>query len=423
MFKPKLLRSSRLALLLGMSIASVAVENVMVRPSLAQNTSANDRRNLEASSAAQLRVQTPLPPNGPSTLPSGTVPGSISIPIAPANDPTALPVNPPTLGRGVDDSYTLGPGDKIQISIFNVPELSGEARVSIDGDLSLPWVGNLSVYQMTITEVKQLLTQQYQRFLTRPAVINVVLTEARPIRVTVSGQVNRPGTYEPLSVNDLNRPGTFTAESTQVARVNRPAPTVTQALQNAGGITSQANIRQILVRRPQRNGTRVAQIDLSRLINQGDTLQDIALRDGDSIVVPMAESIDAAESIRIGTANFAPRNIRVQVVGEVVRPGPVDIANNGSLNQAILAAGGFDQQRAKTSEVEFVRLNQDGSVVRRNIQVDLAAAPNDDTNPLLRENDVIVAQRSKTTQVKDNVGGFLSPLSGAVNLIRLLLGK
>ncbi len=388
------------------------------------------------SSADQLHLQTPLPPGAPDLNISPNIsPGnnpplnSVSIP---ASGPIAVPAaETPTLpfprsSGGVDDSYTLGPGDKIQISIVNVPELSGEARVSIDGDLNLPWVSNLAVYQMTIAEVKQLLTQQYQRFLTRPAVINVVLMETRPIRVTVSGQVNRPGTYEPLSVNDLNRPGTFTPEATQVTRINRPAPTVTQALQNAGGITPQANIRQILVRRPQRSGTRVAQIDLYRLINQGDTLQDIALRDGDSIVVPMATAIEPAESIRIGTANFAPRNIRVQVVGEVVRPGPVEIANSASLNQAILAAGGFDNQRAQTSEVEFVRLNQDGSVVRRNIQVDLAAAPNDETNPLMRENDVIVAQRSKTTKVKDNVsgiGGILSPLSGVVNLIRLFLGK
>jgi polysaccharide biosynthesis/export protein len=389
MFSQKLLLPSRLALLWGTFAVSLIAPPVSFLCAQDVAGSAKDWPDgLPGQSAAdQLFLPTPLPPNGAA------------------------------------NSYTLGPGDKIQISIFNVPELSGEARVSVDGQLSLPWVGNLSVDQLTIAEVKQLLAQQYQRYLTRPPVINVVLMEARPIRVTVSGQVNRPGTYEPLSVNDLNRPGTFTAETTQVNRLNRLAPTLTQALQNAGGITAQANIRRILVRRPQRGGARVAQIDLSRLINQGDTLQDIALRDGDSIVVPMADEIDPAESIRIGTANFAPRNIRVQVVGEVVRPGPVEIANSASLNQAILAAGGFDQERAQKSEVEFVRLNQDGSVIRRNIQVDLAAAPNDDTNPILRENDVIVAQRSKTAKIKDNVGGILSPLSGVVNLLRLLFGK
>lgn len=381
------------------------------------------------------QAQTPFPPEMgtaadllPITAPPVQIPPAL--PPSGASQPMPLPTtvappmpNPPSLPQA-DDSYTLGPGDKIQISIFNVPELSGEARVAIDGTVSLPWIGNMPLYQLTIAQTQQLLTQQYKRFLTRPPVINVVLMEMRPVRVTVSGQVNRPGTYEPLAVGDVSRPGTYAPDNLQAGyRPNRPIPTLTQALQNAGGITPQANIRRILVRRPQRGGNRVAQIDLTRLINQGDAAQDIALRDGDSIVVPMADEIDTAEAIRMGSASFAPRNIRVQVVGEVVRSGPVEVANGASLNQAILAAGGFNQERALKSEVEFVRLNQDGSVMRRNIPVDLAAAPNDTNNPLMRENDVIVVQRSRTTTVKDNVGGFLTPLTGVVSILRLLFDR
>jgi polysaccharide biosynthesis/export protein len=321
------------------------------------------------------------------------------------------------------DSYTLGAGDKIQISVFNAPELSGEMRVTIDGQISLPWVGNLAVNQLTLSETQQLLTARYQPFLTRPPLINIALMEMRPIRVTVSGQVNRPGTYEPLAVGDVSRPGTYAPDSLQAGyRPNRPVPTLTQALQNAGGITPQANIRQIVVRRPQRHGAKEMQIDLSQLINQGDATQDIALRDGDAIVVPMAGAIAPAEAIRIGTANFAPRHIRVQVVGEVVRPGAVEVPNSASLNQAILAAGGFNQERAQKSDVEFVRLQQDGSVMRRNIPVDLAVAPNEDTNPILRENDVIVVQRSRTTKLKDGVGGFTGLLSPVTTILRLLFG-
>jgi polysaccharide biosynthesis/export protein len=176
------------------------------------------------------------------------------------------------------------------------------------------------------------------------------------------------------------------------------------------------------VRRPNRHGARMLQVDLSQLINQGDASQDIALRDGDTIVVPIAAAIAPAEAIRIGTANFAPRNIRVQVVGEVVRPGPVEIPNSASLNQAILAAGGFNQERAQKSDVEFVRLNQDGSVIRRNIPVDLATVPNPDTNPIMHENDVIVVQRSRTTKLKDGVGGFTGLLSPVTTILRLLFG-
>jgi polysaccharide biosynthesis/export protein len=334
-----------------------------------------------------------------------------------------------TSGLPTEETYALGPGDRVQISIYNVPELSGEARVSADGYLSLPWLGNVSVSQMSLTDARRLLIQQYSQFLTRPPVLTFTLLEARPVRVTVSGEVNRPGTYLPtVTPGDVNRPGTFTPESpSQLARSSFQWPTLTQALQQAGGITQRANIRQVIIRRPQWGGRNlVTRVDLWRLINAGSNAQDISLRDGDSIIVPVAEQADAAEALKVANANFAPRVMRVQVVGEVVRPGPVEVPTSSTLNQAILAAGGFDNQRAQKSEVEFVRLNVDGTVERRWIPVDLAAEPNESTNPMMRENDVIIAQRSRSTRTGDkleSVGKVITPISGVASILRLLLGK
>ena len=86
----------------------------------------------------------------------------------------------------------------------------------------------------------------------------------------------------------------------------------------------------------------------------------------------------------------------------------------------MLAAGGFNNRRAKKSEVTLVRLNPDGTVSKREIEIDLAAGISDETNPALRNNDTIVVGRSTVASLSDTIGTVLSPLSGVFGLFRLL---
>jgi polysaccharide biosynthesis/export protein len=375
-----------------------------------------------------LKLDTPLPslqsPGQPIAVPAPAVPVAPSV-----IPPLAMPAAPaPTVSTmieaPIEETYTIGAGDKLQITLFNVPELSGEVRVGADGQMNLPWIGIVSANRMTLAEVKQLLTQKYKPYLKRPPLVTLTLLETRPVRVVVAGEVNRPGTYEPAAQN-VALPGTFTA--TAPVQGNRNLlqwPTLTQALQTAGGITPQANIRQVMVRRPLRdNRMRVTQVDLWSLIRAGNAEQDITLRDGDVIVVPQAVAIDPTMAARLGTASFSPRSVRVQVVGEVTRPGAVEIPTNSSLNQALLAAGGFDNDRAQKSAVEFIRLNTDGTVDKRLIAVNLSSPPNDDTNPIVRDNDVVVVPRTSTTKVTDKAKGLSGFFSPVLSLLQLLFGR
>jgi polysaccharide biosynthesis/export protein len=377
-----------------------------------------------------LKLDTPLPslqsPGQPIAVPTPAP----AVPVAPSViPPLASPAAPAptvstTIEAPIEETYTIGAGDKLQITLFNVPELSGEVRVGADGQMNLPWIGIVSANRMTLAEVKQLLTQKYKPYLKRPPLVTLTLLETRPVRVVVAGEVNRPGTYEPAAQN-VALPGTFTATSpVQSNRNLLQWPTLTQALQTAGGITSQANIRQVMVRRPLRdNRMRVTQVDLWSLIRAGNAEQDITLRDGDVIVVPQAVAIDPTMAARSGTASFSPRSVRVQVVGEVTRPGAVEIPTNSSLNQALLAAGGFDNDRAQKSAVEFIRLNTDGTVDKRLIAVNLASPPNDDTNPIVRDNDVVVVPRTSTTKVTDKAKGLSGFFSPVLSLLQLLFGR
>jgi len=147
--------------------------------------------------------------------------------------------------------------------------------------------------------------------------------------------------------------------------------------------------------------------------------QDVRLRDGDVVYIPTATDISPGDSIAIADANFSPGEIPVQVVGEVKSPGTVQVPANTTLNQAILAAGGFSDSRAKTSMVELVRLNSDGTVDRRSLEVDLSVAANEETNPILRPNDVVMVDRNAVARTGDTLSLILNPITAVGAILRI----
>lgn len=298
----------------------------------------------------------------------------------------------------IDDSYTLGAGDLIRLDFFNVPEYTGEMRVLADGSLNLPLIGRVSVEGMTLQEASTAIATAYGPFLRKP--INTVsLIRPRPLRISIAGEVNRPGSYTMLLTSEAG-----SADESQW-------PTVTHAIQTAGGITQQADVSDIRIDRKQRLGEPQAiKVNLWQLLQQADLGQDLPLRDGDNIIIPTATSIGAAEATQLSTASFAPDTIRVSVVGEVITPGIVEVPPNTPLNQALLTAGGFDRKRARTSQVELVRLNPDGTVTQRTVPIDFAQGINETSNPVLRNNDVVVVGRSGSARFSDAMDGVLGTL-------------
>lgn len=240
----------------------------------------------------------------------------------------------------------------------------------------------------------------------------------RPRTVTIVGEVNRPGSYVVVGG------GTTTAAATNDqggggGGTNNGLPTVTRAVQLAGGITSEADIRNVLIRRPTKSGTEHSiQVNLWDLLKTGDVNQDTIVQEGDTIVIPTATDVDPAESTELADANFAPATIQVSVVGEVKTPGLVNIPPNTPMNQAILTAGGFNNARARRSTVELVRLNPDGTVTKRSIQTNFEQGINEQTNPRLRANDIVVVNRSGIARISDTVGTALSPLGGVLSILR-----
>lgn len=297
--------------------------------------------------------------------------------------------------------YTLGPGDQIHIDVFDAPEYAGDYQVLADGTISLPMVGVISVAGLSLDGAAGRISDRLSSILIRP-IATVQLLTARPIAIAIAGEINRPGAY--------------TLESEAADR----APTVTSAIQLAGGIRQGANIRDIQVIRvnPQGQPDQVLTANLWQLVQDGNLQQDLTLQDGDRIIVPEALSPSDSELTALASANISPDAMVINVVGEVSNPGSISIAPNTPLNQAILAAGGFNR-RARKGRVDLVRLNPNGSVTKQEIDVDLTADADSSVNPPLRPNDTVIVNRSTFTQVTDAIGRVAVPLGGIFSVFRL----
>lgn len=431
--------------------------------------------------------------------------------------------------------YLLGGGDRIRVNVFEVPEYTGEYQVPPGGSINMPLIGSIPVSGLTTEQAADTIARRYARFLKRP-LISVNLLSPRPINVFVAGEVTRPGAYTlSLEGGAGNNPGvqyptvlaaltsaqgvTLAADVTQVqlrrkvgrsgeqtvslnlkeltqtgrisqeitlrdgdtivvptaaslnvaearnlfaanfaasqtsprtvvviGQVYRPGsylvsagntepsgaagsaaggglPTVMRSLQLAGGITSLADVRKIKLRRPTRTGTeQTIDINLWQLLQSGDVNQDIVVQDGDTIFIPTATEVNTAEATQLATTTLSPTTIEVGVVGEVKRPGAVKLQPNSSLNQALLAAGGFNDGRASRGTVELVRLNSNGTVTKRPVKVDLAKGINEETNPILRNNDVVIVDRNGLTKTGDRVNTVAGPLGTILGIIRLFTG-
>ncbi|MGL5080381.1 MAG: SLBB domain-containing protein, partial [Microcoleaceae cyanobacterium] len=268
-----------------------------------------------------------------STVPNSTVPNSTS---------NQAPVEEP---------YTLGPGDRISIIIFQLTQYSGEQTVLVNGTVNLPQVGGISVQGMTLEQVAAAITARYEqaRVLRNPKV-TVSLVIARSLRIGVAGEVNRPGSYT-------------------LALTGSQLPTLTTALKTAGGITQSAELQQVQVRRPRRGGSdQVMMINLFQLLQSGDLRYDLTLRDGDTIFVPTATLINPAIGPQLATANFAPdqgQPVNIGVSGEVVRPGPYTLAaatagvSLSTVTQALQAAGGV-KLLADIERIQVRRITKTG---------------------------------------------------------------
>lgn len=250
---------------------------------------------------------------------------------------------------------------------------------------------------------------------------NLLPENPEPLNVAVVGQVYRPGPYVINSASSVIQEAGEVG--TQGAVRSGGQPTVSQAIQKAGGIKPEADIRRIQVRRLTRFGDeQVLEVDLWKLLQDGDLKQDIALQSRDTIIIPESNEVNSEERIAKSNSTLSPETINVNIVGEVRQPGIVKIRPNTPLSSAVMAAGGFDSKRANKKSVDLIRLSPDGTVSQRRITLAFDGKIDEKTNPALKNDDVVVIRRSGLTKFGDGFGNAFSPFTGAFTFLRLLPG-
>jgi polysaccharide export outer membrane protein len=142
-----------------------------------------------------------------------------------------------------------------------------------------PWIGllgaALSVVMLVIpTSAAPIVDATSQTHELSEAQPNAQPQTVQPLHIAVIGEVQRPGAY-------------FLAQADGSSTAQQQLPTVTRAIQMAGGITQHADIRQVQVRRRTSNSKEptIINVNLYELVSKGDVSQDISLQEGDAVVV------------------------------------------------------------------------------------------------------------------------------------------
>jgi polysaccharide export outer membrane protein len=237
--------------------------------------------------------------------------------------------------------YLLAAGDLIRISVFQNPTMTLETRVTENGSVTYPLVGNLKVGGLTIPSAEQTIADALRQggYVKEPQV-SIALLQNRGNQVSVLGQVNRPGRF-PLE--------TFNMRLSEVLAI-------------AGGIS--ATGAETAVVTGLRDGKPFRQnIDIAGMYLGSKLDEDLTMAGGDVI--------------------YVHRQPLFYIYGEVQRPGSYRIERNMTIQQA-LAQGGGPTNRGSERKLRLHRRGADGALK------DLTPEMND----LVQSDDVLFVRES-----------------------------
>jgi polysaccharide export outer membrane protein len=343
------------------------------------------------------------------------------------------------------DSYVLGPGDRLQIEIIDVPELSGNYAIGPDGTLYLPRLRAVYASGLTIEELRGFLTQQFSSFVKRPR-LYVRPIAYRPIRVYVGGEVKRPGYYTLSGSGSLtsiseaanqqitqgtllppqggNQTGITNNSSGGISTFASVFPTVFDAIRIAQGLTPYTDLRKVTVTRRlsegEGGGKVRTELNFLNVVISGDESQNLRLFDGDVVVVSKSDEILRDQLLKAGQTNLSPQFLQVFVSGRVKQPGPQILPQASTLNQAIISAGGPKVLKGK---VEFVRFNREGEVDRRRFNYNPSAPAEAYVNPVLMAGDIIRIDESILSATAEVFNELTAPVVTGYSLYRIFGGN
>jgi polysaccharide export outer membrane protein len=254
-------------------------------------------------------------------------------PAAPASSAQVAPLP----AQNTSSDYRVGAGDLLRINVFDHPELQVDLRVSESGKIAFPLLGEMTVAGMSTRDVESSVTRGLATggFVRAPQV-TVLVTDFQSQKISVMGQVSRPGQYA-LTASEH----------------------VLDALAQAGGVINLIAADDATLLR--KDGTKVA-LDLIALFS-GDPTQNPPISGGDAVYVPRAPQF--------------------YIYGQVQRPGVYRLERKMTVSQAISAGGGLT---SKGSERWLAVKRRDASGKERKVSVS--------SSDFLQADDVLLVKES-----------------------------
>jgi protein involved in polysaccharide export with SLBB domain len=207
----------------------------------------------------------------------------------------------PNLKLATPVNYVLGPGDELQVSVYGTQEFSATVPVTMEGKVTIQYVGQLSVSGMTIEaatqKIRGAMARVYSTVNSGQSQVAVSLSRIRTIKVTIIGS-KQPGNY---SISSL--------------------ATVYNALFLGGGPGKNGSYRNIELLR---NNKLYKNVDIYKFLVNGNQSDNVGLKDNDVIRIPAYTQ-------------------RVTLEGQVKRPGIFEMKTGESFNDLISFASGFNE--------------------------------------------------------------------------------
>lgn len=248
----------------------------------------------------------------------------------------------PNLQLPTPSNYTIGPGDKLAISIYGFQEANHLVAVNRNGRITLPYAGVMAVGGLSMkaatSRIKQGLARSgYASLNSGKSHLEMTLAEVRSIQVTVLG-AKRPGAYQLPAV-----------------------ATVMHALVQSGGPANKGSYREIALIR---DGKTLQVMDLYDFLTHGNPVGDINLKDGDVIHIPTYDQ-------------------RINLSGKFKKPGLFELLDGESLEDMMAHAGGF-AEAAYTKKLSLLRTGDEA--------IDMVTvAVSDASTFALKGGDVVIA--------------------------------
>jgi polysaccharide export outer membrane protein len=226
----------------------------------------------------------------------------------------------PALGQSSNEK--LGPGDTVHVTVFQQPDLTTDARVTEQGTIAMPLVGQVKIDGLTTSEAAGKIGESLKQgnYLKNPQVA-MAITTVRSRQVSVLGLIVRPGRY-PLEES---------------------SPRVPDLIAAAGGIAA------------------------------GGSENVTVIRDGKSQVV---NSLSKDFMLKGGDTVYVERSPVFYIYGEVAHGGAYPVGQNLTVMQALSISGGITP-RGSENRIKLRRTHDDGKVVETDARLTETVRPND----------------------------------------------